>query len=132
MARYLLDTNVVIRAALGEPIILDRLSGLAISDVVISAITFAETQAGAAALGDKAEQVLERLGAIAENIDILPYDADAAIAYGRLMTRVKPKRSRALDRMIAAQALSAGMKLVTTNVTDFDDVPGLSLEVWAA
>lgn len=132
MARYLLDTNILIRATLGEAIILERLSALAISDVALSAISLAEAQAGAAALGDRSDQVLERLALIAENVDVLPYDADAAQAYGRVTQRVKQKRSRALDRMIASQALSAGMKLVTTNVDDFDDVPGLSLEVWAA
>jgi tRNA(fMet)-specific endonuclease VapC len=132
VARYLLDTNVMIRATLGEPVILERLSALAISDVAMSAITFAELAAGAAEFADASGALRDRLSLVAENVDVLPFDADAAQAYGRLMTALKAKRSRALDRMIAAHALSAGMKLVTTNVDDFDDVPGLTLEVWAA
>lgn len=131
MARYLLDTNIVLHAALGSPVILERLSALAISDVAMSAITLAELRAAAAEPSDKSDRLLERLALISENVDVLPFDAAAAAAYGGLMRRLKPKRSRALDRMIAAHALSVGMKLVTTHVSDFDDVPGLNLEVWA-
>lgn len=132
MARYLLDANVVIRAMLGAPIILERLSSLAISDVAMSAVTYGELQAAAVEHGAGAGRLMERLALIAENVDVLPFDAAAAEAYGHIMRDLKQKRSRALDRMIAAHALSAGMKLVTTSVDDFDDVPGLTLEVWAA
>jgi predicted nucleic acid-binding protein len=39
-------------------------------------------------------------------------------------------RSRILDRMIAAQAISTGITLITMNGDDFRDIPGLNLEVW--
>lgn len=132
MPRYLLDTNIVIHATLGAPIILERLSALSISDVAMSAVTYAELQSGVSESGGKTGNLLARLALIAENVDVLPFDAAAAETFGRIMRNLKQKRSRVLDRMIAAHALSAGMKLVTTNVTDFDDVPGLNLEIWAA
>lgn len=132
MARYLLDTNIVIHATLGAPIILERLSALSISDVAMSAVTYAELASGVTESDEKSGKLVERLALIAENVDVLPFDAAAAETYGRIIRKLKQKRTRVLDRMIAAHALSAGMKLVTTNVTDFDDLPGLILEIWAA
>jgi predicted nucleic acid-binding protein len=35
-----------------------------------------------------------------------------------------------LDRMIAAQAIAEGRRLVTLAPQDFSDLPGLSLENW--
>ena len=41
-------------------------------------------------------------------------------------------RGRDFDRMIAAQAISTGLVLVTNNTTDFSNIPGLMLENWTA
>lgn len=130
MARYLLDSNVVIAAALGLPGVLDRLSALDIGDVAISAISLAETLAGASG-AESNEKVAENIALIAKNIDVLPFDRAAADAYGALLGKVDAKRRRALDRMIAAQALENGLTLVAANTDDFDDIPGLTVEKWA-
>jgi len=127
MARYLLDTNVVIAAALGLPGVLDRLSALEIGDVAISAISLAEALAGAENDG----RIAENIALLAETLDVLPFDQAAAEAYGALLRRVEPKRRRMLDRMIAAQALGLGLTLVAANSEDFDDIPGLTVEKWA-
>jgi len=129
MARYLLDTNIVIAAALGLPGVLDRLAALEVGDVALSAISLAETLAGAAA-GQKDARLAENIALITENIDILPFDLAAADAYGRLMRKLDPRRRRVLDRMIAAQALTLGLTLVAANNEDFDDIPGLVVEKW--
>jgi predicted nucleic acid-binding protein len=55
--------------------------------------------------------------------DSIPFDADAARAYGRVTAAViaagrKPRR-RAADLMIAATAIAAGLPLYTTNPDDF-------------
>jgi tRNA(fMet)-specific endonuclease VapC len=127
MARYLLDTNVVIAAALGLPGVLDRLSALEIGDVAISAISLAEALAGAENDG----RIAENIALLAETLDVLPFDQAAAEAYGALMRRVEPKRRRMLDRMIAAQALGLGLTLIAANTEDFDDIPRLTVEKWA-
>jgi predicted nucleic acid-binding protein len=55
--------------------------------------------------------------------DPIPFDPDAARAYGRLTAAViaagrKPRR-RAVDLMIAATAIAAELTLYTTNPGDF-------------
>ncbi len=130
MARYLIDTNVVMAAALGLPGVLDRLSALEIGDVAISAISLAETLGGAGG-AENDRRLAENVALIAENIDILPFDRGAADAYGALLRKVDHKRRRTLDRMIAAQALALGLTLVAANTDDFDDIPGLTVEKWA-
>ena len=127
MARYLLDTNVVIAAALGLPGVLDRLSALEIGDVAISAISLAEALAGAENDGRTAENI----SLLAETLDVLSFDHAAAEAYGALLRKVEPKRRRMLDRMLAAQALGLSLTLVAANTEDFDDIPGLTVEKWA-
>lgn len=129
MARYLLDTNIVMAAALGFPGVLARLAALEIGDVAISAISLGETLAGAAG-AEKDARLAENIGLVAENFDILPFDRAAADAYGRLMGKLDPKRRRVLDRMIAAQALTQGLTLVAANTEDFDDIVGLVVEKW--
>ncbi|WP_292527875.1 PIN domain-containing protein [Methylocystis sp.] len=130
MARYLLDTNIVIAAANGLPGVLDRLSALEIGDVAISAISLAETMGGAGG-AEHQRRLAENVALISENIDVLPFDRAAAAAYGALLGKVDQKRRRTLDRMIAAQALDLGLTLVAANTDDFDDIPGLTVEKWA-
>jgi tRNA(fMet)-specific endonuclease VapC len=55
----------------------------------------------------------------------LPFDADAA----RRFPAARKARGK-FDRLIAAHALALGATLVTHNVRDFRDVPGLRIEDW--
>lgn len=128
MARYLLDTNVVIAAALGLPGVLDRLAALQTGDAAVSAISLAETLAGGA---ERNGRFSENISLLAETLDVLPFDHAASESYGALLRKVEPKRRRMLDRMLAAQALSLGLTLVAANTEDFDDIPGLTVEKWA-
>lgn len=128
MSRYVLHTNLAIAAILGSQQILDRLAKLPVGDVAISALSYGELLAGAASGGDP--QLAQNLSLISENIDILAFDRAAADAYGRLMKRLDAKRRKMLDRMIAAQALALGATLVTTSADDFEDLPGLKVEIW--
>jgi tRNA(fMet)-specific endonuclease VapC len=130
MARYLLDTNVVIAAALGLPGVLDRLAALRTGEVAISSISLAETLAGAGG-AERNGRFAENISLLAETLDVLPFDHSAAEAYGALLRKVEPKRRRMLDRMLAAQALGLGLTLVAANTEDFDDIPGLAVEKWA-
>lgn len=118
-ARGLIDTSVVID--------LERLDAAALpSELAVSAITMAELAAGPHATTDADERGRrqDRLQRVEAAFDPLPFDADAARAYGRVFAAVaaagrKARGARAVDLLIAATALAQGLPLVTRNAADF-------------
>ena len=61
-------------------------------------------------------------------ISVLPFDSAAAAAFDGLVAR--RVRVGTMDLRIAAIALAGGLVLVTRNVSDFRQVPGLVVEDW--
>ena len=117
--RGLLDTSVVIDLDEIDP---SQLPATA----AISAITLAELAAGPHATTDPAERGRrqDRLQRTEAAFDPIRFDADAARAYGRIFTAItaagrKPRGARAVDLLIAATALAAGLPLYTRNSDDF-------------
>jgi predicted nucleic acid-binding protein len=121
----LLDTSVVIDLGqIGPDRLPDRIS--------ISAVTMAELAAGPHATDDPAERARrqDRLQRAESTFDPLPFDADAARAYGRIYASVitagrKARGRRAVDLLIAATALSHNLPLYTRNPDDFVQLDGL-------
>jgi len=130
MARFLLDAATLFAAASGDAATLTKLSRLPIGAVAISAIAYGELLTAGASAG-RNSRLSENLALIGQNLDILPFDRKAADAYGDLLRKIEPKRRRMLDRMIAAQAIAEGRRLVTIAPQDFAELPGLTLESWA-
>ena len=124
-ARGLLDTSVVIDIEALSP------SQLPV-EVAISAITMAELAAGSHATTDAIERGRrqDRLQRAEAVFDPLPFDADAARAYGRIYSAVvaagrKARGARAVDLLIAAAACAANLPLYTRNPDDFAGLDGL-------
>jgi predicted nucleic acid-binding protein len=128
VARHgLLDTSIMILRSRIAP-------GELPEEMAISAVTLAELSAGPHEVRpdtgqdvyfEAAEQArrLDVLQRAEHEFDPIPFDADAARAYGRVTAAVvaagrKPRR-RAVDLMIAATAIAAGLPLYTTNPDDF-------------
>lgn len=117
--RGLLDTSVVIDFELLDP---SQLPG----EVAVSALTLAELAAGPHATSDPEERGRrqDRLQRAEAAFDPLPFDTDAARAYGRVFSAAmaagrKARGARAVDLLIAATALAAGLPLYTRNGDDF-------------
>lgn len=117
--RGLLDTSVVIDIETLDP---SQLPG----QVAVSALTMAELAAGPHATADPEERGRrqDRLQRAEAAFDPLPFDTDAARAYGRIFSAVivtgrKARGARATDLLIAATAVSAGLPLYTRNGDDF-------------
>ncbi|MBM4393852.1 MAG: type II toxin-antitoxin system VapC family toxin [Deltaproteobacteria bacterium] len=105
-------------------------------ELAICAITLAELAAAPHATDDEGERAKrqDRLQRIEALMEPLPFDADAARAYGRVYaaTRAagrKPRGPRAVDMLIAAVALSRSLPLVTRNPSDFAHLAGVGLRV---
>jgi predicted nucleic acid-binding protein len=117
--RGLLDTSVIIDIEILDA---SQLPG----EVAVSALTMAELAAGPHATTDPEERGRrqDRLQRAEAAFDPLPFDTDAARAYGRVFSAVmatggKARGARAVDLLIAATALAAGLALYTRNGDDF-------------
>ncbi|WP_084579879.1 type II toxin-antitoxin system VapC family toxin [Sphingomonas azotifigens] len=118
---FLLDSNICIYLLQGAVAPLNaRVRHQARGSLTVSAISYAEVRLGIR--GPEAERALQ---GFLRDVALLPFDAAAAEAYARL-----PFRRARLDRLIAAQALAAGLTLITNNERDFADIPNLKLENW--
>ena len=125
--RGLLDTNIIIlRSRIASEELPDEMA--------ISAVTLAELSAGPHEVRPDTEQDpyfeaaerarrLDVLQRAEHEFDPIPFDANAARAYGRVTAAViavgrKPRR-RSVHLMIAATAIAAELPLYTTNPDDF-------------
>ncbi len=118
-ARGIIDTSVVIDL---ERIDLRSLP----AELAVSAVTLAELAAGPHATADPAERARrqDRLQRAEATFEPVPIDGAVARAYGRVYAAVaaaarKARGQRALDLLIAATALAAGLPLYTRNAEDF-------------
>jgi tRNA(fMet)-specific endonuclease VapC len=100
---------------------------------LISAITLAELSVGPLVAGTDAERAarLAHLQQAEADFDPLPFDADAARAFGQVAASLRRSgrkaNARAYDAMIAAVALANGLPLYTCNPDDFSSIDGLTV-----
>jgi len=118
-ARGIIDTSVVVDLEALDP------SKLPI-EVAISSITLAELAAGPHATDDADERARrqDRLQRAEAAFDPLPFDSEAARAYGRVYAAVvaagrKARGPRAVDLLIVATACALELPLYTRNPDDF-------------
>jgi len=121
----LLDTSVLIDL---DRIDTDRLP----IEMAISAITMAELAAGPHATSDPDERARrqDRLQRTEATFEPIPFDADAARAYGLIYAAIvatgrKARGASAIDLLVAATAKAAQLPLYTRNPTDFQALENL-------
>ena len=131
--RFLLDTNISIYLMKGHPLpVVERFQTTLLGDVLMSVVTYAELRHGVercpphdrVAADDSLQRFVGR-------VPVLPFDQHAARSYGVLAAAIRDRSRNAMDRLIAAHAVSAGVTLVTNNKADFRGYPGLVVENWA-
>jgi tRNA(fMet)-specific endonuclease VapC len=131
--QYLLDTNICIYLIKQKPPkVLARFQTLTLSDIGLSSITVAELEYGVC----KSQQAEKNRAALMQfliPLEIVAFDQTAANRYGSIRSDLERRGLviGSMDMLIAAQALSLGITLVTNNVREFSRIANLSLENWA-
>jgi tRNA(fMet)-specific endonuclease VapC len=125
--RGILDTSTLI--------LLQRLTDAASlpDEPVITAVTLAELSVGPLVARDQGERAARQahLQQAETDFDPLPFDADAARAFGRVAASLRragrKTTARAYDAMIAATAVANDLPLYTCNPADFSGIDGLDV-----
>ena len=131
---YMLDTVIASDVIKGKNLnVIRRLTEVPINDIAISAVTEGELLFGLAKRGNP-KALAEVIGEFLIRVDVLPWDRDAAAAYGHLRADCE-KRGVSLsanDIMIAAHAVATA-SILATDDSAFQHVgPPLQLENWRA
>jgi len=129
--RYLLDTNIVsdlMRHPQGD--VAKRIARVGEDSICTSIVVACELRYGAAKKGSAA--LTERVEQILSLLPILALEMDADRAYGTLRVQLEQAGTPigAHDMLIASQALSQKLVLVTDNVREFERVPRLVVKNW--
>lgn len=130
--KVMLDTNICIYLIKQQPpTVIERFLAHPVGAIGVSSITVAELAFGV----NKSRQMAKNRLALEQflaPLDVASFDHDAALSYGRLRARLETIGSPigSMDLLIAAHALSLGVRLVTNNLREFRRVPGLRLENW--
>lgn len=130
--RFLLDTNICIYIIKRQPPqVLEKFQTLQISDVGISSITIAELEYGIYK-SQRQEQNRIALSQFLITLEILPFDERSTQTYGRIRAELERQGLviGSMDMLIASQAISLGLTLVTNNVRELSRIPELVLENW--
>ncbi len=132
MPRYMLDTNMCIYLMKNQPeAVAQRFAQCYVGDVVMSSITYAELEYGVAVSANPAQERIN-LASLVEDIKVVPFDAAAGVAYGPIRQSTRDIKTDALDKLIAAHAVSLNVTVVTNNMKDFAKYPGVLFENWLA
>ena len=130
MPRYMLDTNMCIYLMKNQPEeVARRFAQCYVGDVVMSSITYAELEYGVVVSADPEKERIN-LASLVEDIQVIPFDTAAGVAYGPIRQATRDIRQDALDKLIAAHAVALNATVVTNNVKDFAKYPGVLLENW--
>ena len=132
-ARYLLDTNICIYIAKGQPsAVRSRFDRHTLNNLAMSAITLGELRFGA----EKSQARQRALNTIGQLTQVIPAYALplAAAGHYRQIRAALQKQGQPIgnnDLWLAAHARAEGWILVSNNTREFDRVMGLRLENWA-
>jgi len=130
--KVMLDTNICIYLIKQQPpTVIERFLSHPVGAIGVSSLTVAELAFGV----NKSRQVTKNRLALEQflaPLEVAVFDHDAALSYGRVRARLETIGSPigSMDLLIAAHALSLGVRLVTNNLREFRRVPGLKLENW--
>lgn len=129
---FLLDTNICIYAIKKKPVsVLDKIKENVNSGIYISSLTIAELEYGIEN-SNRVEENRVSLIKFLSIFNILSFDDSDAIAYGKIKAKLKKEGNiiGPINILLAAQAISKDLILVTNNTREFERIDNLKLENW--
>ena len=131
--RYMLDTDICTYTINERPAAVLRAfrqfqsTGLGISSVTATELFFSVARTGS-------QRNLDALRRFIATLEVAPFDAQAAEVSGSMRAWLAAQGTPIgpYDSLIAAHAHALGVALVTNNTREFERVPGLKVENWAA
>lgn len=131
---YLFDTNVLLELTARRPNrpIIERLKRLVNGSYNTSSVVLMEIRHGTARHPDPEGAWKNVEDVILPNLTVLDFTRAEALKAGDIdaTLRQRGRTPPRLDLMIGATALKHGLILVTRNVRDFMEIPGLAIENW--
>lgn len=130
--KFLLDTNICIYVIKQKPIsVKQRFQAANSSDMGISIVTLAELEYGAAK-SQNPERNRKILTTFCVPFEIVGLSEEDARILGNIRANLERRGLPigSYDLLIAAQALSRSLTLVTNNVREFQRIEGLIIENW--
>lgn len=133
MLKYMLDTNIAIYTIKNRPSEVREAFKAHDGQMCISTVTLMELVYGAEASA-AVDRNLRDVEGFAARLDVLPYDHEAAAHTGQLRAELKAigRPIGPYDEMIAGHARSQGLVVVTNNMKQFENVPGIRLTNWVS
>lgn len=132
--RYLLDTNICIYVIKQRPLrVMEKFRACDVGDIGVSSITVSELWYGVAKSQNQAANS-KALRQFLLPLNVVSFDERAAEAYGEIRAALEQAGEPigGMDLLIAAQAASLGISLVTNNEREFTRAPNLIIENWAS
>lgn len=129
---YLIDTNICIFAIKKKSeILLDRIKENSKLGVFISALTIAELEYGIEKSLQKENNRISLIKFVSI-FNIIPFDDQDAIPYGKLKAQLAKAGNiiGPIDMLLAGQAISKNLILITNNTVEFQRIPNLHIEDW--
>ena len=134
MPRFMLDTDTcsyIMKRS--HPLVLKRLQAVPVDDVCMSVVTKAELLYGVEVSPRRVHDAAA-LAAFLPYVEAVDLDEGAALHHAEIRADLKRRGViiGANDLFIAAHARALGLTLVTNNTAEFERVPHLRLDNWAA
>ena len=130
--KYLIDTNICIYIMNKRPVaVIKKFKQFELGEIGISTITVSELQYGIVKSKYRKKNEV-RLEEFLTPLEILTYDQTAARVYGDIRFQLEKlgQPIGPLDMLIAAQALSQNLVLITNNDKEFKRIKKLKVENW--
>ncbi len=130
--KYLLDTDICSYIIRKRPrSLIDKFKSIPLGEIGISVITVCEFESGIPG-SSRPEKLRSAIDTFLSPFSIIDFQQTDAIFFGIIDSSLQSRGTPIgdMDTMIASQALSRGLILVTNNIKHYARVPHLKYESW--